>query len=442
MKYKIETEEYADTHTVDGVSAPVIRTRRVAVPVLPRDWDALSVRAVVGLVLALTAVSITWSTVSIAHLLKGTWTAYLAGGVFDLAWCAALGMAYLVRFRLDRRAVVDRVGWALLTVTVTAIGLEGYRTGGLAMACIGASVSIAAKALWWTLGHATRPELNADDAQWVAAQISAASAQLAVASVRRQVARAQDRVTAELLAIEASRRPPVGTVPVDHATGALSRPAPPTRRCPVVPRTRRCPPRWPCRTAHLWRPHEQAMSCPNSPRRSTPRTARRPGLRRGRTGVLRCRVPHAPRSPQRARTPSCWPPPRHPRGRGRRTVGARRGGAPGHRGDPREAATGRARGPPAGTAVAGPRRRPGGVGVTGGVQADLRRLPWWATVPVVLLALAVLGLRAAGLVVALIVSFAERLDVAVGIAAGISPLGASTVLIPPDLSAAFRGGAR
>ncbi len=217
MKYKIETEEYADTHAVDGVTAPVTRTRRVAVPVLPRDWDALAVRAVVGLVLALTVVSITWSTVSIAHLLNGTWTAYLAGGVFDLAWCAALGMAYLVRFRPDRRAVVDLVGWALLAVTVTAIGLEGYRTGGLAMACIGASVSIAAKALWWTLGHATRPELTADDAQWVAAQISAASAQLAVASVRRQVARAQDRVTAELLAIEASRRPPVGTVPVDDA---------------------------------------------------------------------------------------------------------------------------------------------------------------------------------------------------------------------------------
>ncbi len=221
MKYRIETEQYADTHTVDGVSAPVTRTRRVAVPVLPRDWDALATRAVAGLVLALTAVSITWSTVSIAHLLNGTWTAYLAGGVFDLAWCAALGMAYLVRYRPDRRTVVDRVGWALLAVTVTAIGLEGYRTGGLAMACIGASVSIAAKALWWTLGHATRPELTAEDAQWVAAQISAASAQLAVASVRRQVARAQDRVTAELLAIEASRRPPVGTVPVDHAAPAV-----------------------------------------------------------------------------------------------------------------------------------------------------------------------------------------------------------------------------
>ncbi|OHV39699.1 hypothetical protein BBK14_13590 [Parafrankia soli] len=212
MKYRIETEEYADTHTVDGVTAPVARTRRVAVPVLPRDWDALAVRAVVGLVLALTLVSITWSTVSIAHLLDGTWTAYLAGGVFDLAWCATLGMAYIVRFRPDRRKVVDRVGWGLLAVTVTAIGLHGYQTGGIAVACIGASVSIAAKTLWWTFGHATRPELTADDKQWVDAQISTASAQLAVASVRRQVARAQDRVTAELLAIEASRRPPVGTV--------------------------------------------------------------------------------------------------------------------------------------------------------------------------------------------------------------------------------------
>ncbi|WP_175084888.1 hypothetical protein [Candidatus Frankia nodulisporulans] len=215
MKYRIETEQYTESHTVDGVTAPVARTRRVAVPVLPRDWDALATRAVVGLVLALTLVSITWSTVSIAHLLDGTWTAYLAASVFDLAWCAALGMAYLVRFRPDRRKVVDRVGWALLAVTVTAIGLEGFQSGGIAMACIGASVSIAAKALWWTFGHATRPELTADDAQWVAAQISAASAQLAVASVRRQVARSQDRVTAELLAIEASRRPPIGAVLAD-----------------------------------------------------------------------------------------------------------------------------------------------------------------------------------------------------------------------------------
>ncbi|THJ37884.1 hypothetical protein [Candidatus Frankia alpina] len=59
MKFRIETEEYPDSHTVDGVTAQVTRTRRVAVPVLPRDVDALAVRAVVGLVLGLTLVSVT-----------------------------------------------------------------------------------------------------------------------------------------------------------------------------------------------------------------------------------------------------------------------------------------------------------------------------------------------------------------------------------------------
>ncbi|WP_163552033.1 hypothetical protein [Candidatus Frankia alpina] len=80
--------------------------------------------------------------------------------------------------------------------------------------------------------------------------------------------------------------------------------------------------------------------------------------------------------------------------------------------------------------------------MTGSVQADLRRLPWWATGSVIVLALIVLALRAVGLAVALVVDIAERIDVAVGTAAGISPLGASTWLLPPDLTAAFRGGAR
>ncbi|MCK9898374.1 hypothetical protein [Frankia sp. AgB32] len=77
-----------------------------------------------------------------------------------------------------------------------------------------------------------------------------------------------------------------------------------------------------------------------------------------------------------------------------------------------------------------------------GARAELRRLPWWAAITVVLLGLIVLALRTAGLAVLLLVDLVERLDVAVGTAAGISPLGASTVLLPPDLTAAFRGGAR
>ncbi|MBL7487059.1 hypothetical protein [Frankia sp. AgW1.1] len=210
MKFRIETRPYETTRTVGGVTEPVTSTRRVAVPVLPRDWDAVAVKAVVALVLVLTLISITWSTVSIGHLLRGTLAAYLAGAVFDLAWAADLGMAYIVRFQPDRRRVVDRVGWALLAITVAAIVLEGLRTGGVAVAVIGSTVSIVAKTLWWTLNRAIRPDLSSEDAQWVSQQISQASAELAVSAVRRQVARVEDQATAQLLALEASRRPPVG----------------------------------------------------------------------------------------------------------------------------------------------------------------------------------------------------------------------------------------
>lgn len=66
------------------------------------------------------------------------------------------------------------------------------------------------------------------------------------------------------------------------------------------------------------------------------------------------------------------------------------------------------------------------------VQADLRALPWWAVAPLILFAVLVLAVRIAGLAVAFVVDVAERLDMAVATAAGISPLGASTWLLPPD----------
>lgn len=211
MKFQIQTEEYPSTHTVDGVTVPITRTRRVATPRLPRDLDAIAERSVVSVVTVLTLVSITWSTVSIAHLLHSTWSAYLAGGVFDLAWLAVLGMSYIVRFRPDRRKVIDWVGWGLLVVTVAAILLEGLQTGGVAFAIVGSTVSLIAKTLWWSLNRATRPQLSPDDAQWVAAQDSAASAELAVASINRKVGRVRDHAAAQMMALESSRRPPVGT---------------------------------------------------------------------------------------------------------------------------------------------------------------------------------------------------------------------------------------
>ncbi|CAI7975632.1 putative membrane protein [Frankia sp. Hr75.2] len=66
---------------------------------------------------------------------------------------------------------------------------------------------------------------------------------------------------------------------------------------------------------------------------------------------------------------------------------------------------------------------------TGGVPAELRRLPLWVVVPLVVIALITLALRAVGLVVAVVVTAVERVDVAAAIRAGVSPLGASSWLL-------------
>ena len=78
------------------------------------------------------------------------------------------------------------------------------------------------------------------------------------------------------------------------------------------------------------------------------------------------------------------------------------------------------------------------------VRAELRSLPWWAVSGIVLVAVVVLVLRVVGLVVAAVVDVAERVDVAISTAAGISPLGASTLILPLDLSVPgwTPGGAR
>ncbi len=79
--------------------------------------------------------------------------------------------------------------------------------------------------------------------------------------------------------------------------------------------------------------------------------------------------------------------------------------------------------------------------MTGGaMQADLRRLPLRVVLPLVLLALAVLALRAVGLAVAVVVTTAERLDVAAATAAGIAPLGASTWLLTTTVDHYRSGG--
>jgi hypothetical protein len=68
--------------------------------------------------------------------------------------------------------------------------------------------------------------------------------------------------------------------------------------------------------------------------------------------------------------------------------------------------------------------------MTGGVRADVGRIPWWLAAGLVLLALAVLVIRAVALLVCLIADGALRVELAATTAAGIGPLSGSTIVIP------------
>ncbi|MFJ8628962.1 hypothetical protein ACIRD3_39780 [Kitasatospora sp. NPDC093550] len=199
MNYRIEKRQVQAVH---ANGTPITRTEEVRVPVLPRDWDQIAIRAVVTLVLALTLVSVTWSTVSIGSLLKGG-VGYAAASIFDVAWAVCLILEWMARYEPRKRAFPRSLGWGLLVATMLSIGAHGVlMMHSWAAAIIGAGVSLFAKVLWLgVLQHIDR-DLSADDQALVAAEKSRAYTALALASTRRQVRKVEQNAAAELLAME------------------------------------------------------------------------------------------------------------------------------------------------------------------------------------------------------------------------------------------------
>ena len=69
------------------------------------------------------------------------------------------------------------------------------------------------------------------------------------------------------------------------------------------------------------------------------------------------------------------------------------------------------------------------------IRADLRALPLWLAVGLVLVAAVVLLLRVVGLAVCVVVDSAERCEAALTGAVGIAPLAASVLIFSADLTA-------
>ncbi|MEU7579156.1 hypothetical protein AB0B50_16320 [Streptomyces sp. NPDC041068] len=187
----------------DGTQFPTTRTTEFdPVPVPPLDWDLISTRIAVGMVLALTLVAVAWSTWSIGSLLHGG-IGYLAAAVFDLSWGTALILEWKSRYDPDKRTFPLVLGWGLLAVTMGAIFWHAWPD--LRYAVVGAVVSGVAKILWLAIMKHIQVTLNDIDRDDLMDRRSKASVSLAFASVDRQVMRTDAATDAVRRSLEAAR---------------------------------------------------------------------------------------------------------------------------------------------------------------------------------------------------------------------------------------------
>lgn len=205
VRYGTETRTKKVTVMVDGKPNEVEVTYEAKVPKAPLDWDTISTRVGVGLVGTLTCVSVVWSTLAIGDLLGGG-VGFAAAAMFDISWAVCLILEWKARYDETKRTFPRALGWVLLGVTMFFIGWHGVQHKDIPLAVVGASVSLFAKILWLGLMKHIDRELSPAHKAWVRQQTSEAHAKLALAQIRRQVARQEDAAARELLALESARR--------------------------------------------------------------------------------------------------------------------------------------------------------------------------------------------------------------------------------------------
>ncbi|WP_333758799.1 hypothetical protein [Streptomyces sp. ISBFB 2968] len=225
MKFKTMRQKVTGTYTRDGKTIPVIRTQDVRMPALPRDWQTTALIAAITITGVLTLLSVAWSTYAIGATLEGG-IGYLVAVIFDIGWAVALLMEYLARYDEAKRHFPKRLGWMLLVVTMSAIAWHGISLDNYGMAIIGAFVSFFAKVLWIAVMSHVNANLSDDDKQWLAAEISDAQTKAAIATMRRQTARIEQRAALELMAMEKERREIAEAFGIEPAETAVVHDAP------------------------------------------------------------------------------------------------------------------------------------------------------------------------------------------------------------------------
>ncbi|KUN03166.1 hypothetical protein AQI95_24735 [Streptomyces yokosukanensis] len=201
--------------TVNGVPVEyTVPDTTPAPPKLPFNLDATLRRILFAVAVLMTVGAIVWGTVAIGGmllLLAPAWAAYLVSGVFDAGWAAALIAAWLLRYDSTRATVPNRAGLAMLTVSMTAIVIDGVRTHAVLVGIVGALVSAAAKGVWAIGMHTIRIKLDPKYEAYLRTLQQQAGTEQALALGEWDRMRTGDRTVRLRVALEA-RRPDGTTV--------------------------------------------------------------------------------------------------------------------------------------------------------------------------------------------------------------------------------------
>ncbi|MFI6465692.1 hypothetical protein [Streptomyces sp. NPDC050538] len=158
------------TTTINGETRETPEQYYEYVPMPPRDFDGALMTGVVAVAVAVTSLSITWSTASIGDLLASVVVAgiaYGAAAVFDSAWIACMAIEWIERNDQQRAKWAQIAGWIALAAAVAAIVAHGYVRGDRAAGYIGGCVSIIAKGLWLVVMKHYRVKLGAGAQSWL-----------------------------------------------------------------------------------------------------------------------------------------------------------------------------------------------------------------------------------------------------------------------------------
>lgn len=207
MKRRTRTVQQAEMVPVtrDGKTHMTRQISTVEQQLPPRDWDQIVLTGVTGVAIAVGIGCIVWSTSAIGHLLAAAAhhaVAYGGAITFDLLWMTCLALEWLARYEPDKAKAPMLAGLLGLAIAVGALVTEGAINDHLAAGIVGAAISVGVKVLWALVLRHHAKALDPDTQQWVDLEMAEVGGELALAAVRRRLARSRQQLAAHTAAYQ------------------------------------------------------------------------------------------------------------------------------------------------------------------------------------------------------------------------------------------------